>query len=118
MRVYNVQCPEWSQGRALRVVIGWDWARKLAKPPGNPHPRKKKTTPVERQHFPNKYLHQTFPRAKLWRQFFMTRAEVWAKNWAKNSARFRASFAVQNDPHIFSRNSSQFITSCLGAEIL
>ena len=49
----------------------------------------------------------------------MTRAEVWAKNWAKNwakfSAHFRASFTVQNDPQIFSQNSSQFITPCLVA---
>ena len=51
----------------------------------------------------------------------MTRAEVWAKNWAKNwekySAHFRASLALQNDPQIFSQNSSQFITPCLVAEI-
>ena len=67
-------------------------------------------------------LRLTFPRAKLRRQIFMTRAEVWAKNWAKNwakfSAHFRASFAVQNDPQIFSQNSSQFITPCLVAENL
>ena len=44
------------------------------------------------------------------RQIFMTRAEVWAH--------FRASFAVQNDPQIFSQNSSQFITPCLVAENL
>ena len=59
----------------------------------------------------------TFPRAKLRRLIFMTRAEVWAKNWAKTwakfSAHFRASSAVQNDPQIFSQNSSQFITPCL-----
>ena len=65
-------------------------------------------------------LRLTFPRAKLRRQILMTRAEVWAKNWAKNwanfSAHFRASFAVQNDPQIFSQNSSQFITPCLVAE--
>ena len=61
-------------------------------------------------------LRLTFPRAKLRRQIFMTRAEVWAKNWAKFSAHFRASFAVQNDPQIFSQNSSQFITPCLVAE--
>ena len=58
----------------------------------------------------------------MWRQIFMTRAEVWAKKWAKNwanfSAYFRASFAVQNDPQIFSPNSSQFITPCLVVEIL
>ena len=42
----------------------------------------------------------------------------WAKNWAKFSAHFRASFAVQNDPQIFSQNSSQFITPCLVAEII
>ena len=48
----------------------------------------------------------------------VTRAEVWAKNWAKFSAHFRASFAVQNDPQIFSQNSSQFITPCLVAEDL
>ena len=48
----------------------------------------------------------------------MTRAEVWAKNWAKFSAHFRASFAVQHDPEIFSQNSSQFITPCLVAAIL
>ena len=56
------------------------------------------------------------------RQIFMTQAEVWAKNWAKNwakiSAYFRASFAVQNDPQIFSPNSSQFFTPCLVVEIL
>ena len=50
----------------------------------------------------------------------MTRAEVWAKNWAKNwakfSVHFRVSFAVQNDPQIFSQNSSQFMTPCLVAE--
>ena len=46
----------------------------------------------------------------------MTRAEVWAKNWAKFSAHFRASFPVQNDPQIFSQNSSQSITPCLVAE--
>ena len=67
-------------------------------------------------------LRLTFPRAKLRRQIFMTRAEVWAKNWAKNWAKFsehfRASFAVQNDPQIFSQNPSQFITPCLVAEIL
>ena len=67
-------------------------------------------------------LRLSFPRAKLRRQIFMTRAEVWAKNWAKNwakiSAHFCASFAVQNDPQIFSQNSSQFITLCLVAEIL
>ena len=67
-------------------------------------------------------LRLTFPRAKLRRQIFMTWADVWAKNWAKNwakiSAHFRASFAVQNDPQIFSQNSSQFITPCLEAEIL
>ena len=63
-------------------------------------------------------LRLTFPRAKLRRQIFMTRAEVWAKNWAKFSAHFRASFAVQNDPQIFSQNSSQFITPCLVVEIL
>ena len=34
------------------------------------------------------------------------------------SAHFRASFAVQNEPQIFSQNSSQFITPCLVAEIL
>ena len=51
------------------------------------------------------------------RQCFLTRAEVWAKNWANFSAHFRASFAVQNDSHIFSPNSSQFITPCLVAEI-
>ena len=34
------------------------------------------------------------------------------------SAHFRASFAVQNDPRIFTQNSSQFITPCLVAEIL
>ena len=39
--------------------------------------------------------------AKLRRQMFMTRAEVWAKDWAKYSAHFRASFAVQNDPPFF-----------------
>ena len=69
-----------------------------------------------------RHLRLTFLRAKLRRQMFMTRAEVWAKNWAKNwvkfSAHFRASFAVQNDPQIFSQNSSQFITACLVAEIL
>ena len=52
----------------------------------------------------------------------MTRAEVWVKNCAKNwvnfSTGFRASFAVQNDPQIFSPNSSPFITPCLVAEIL
>ena len=63
-------------------------------------------------------LRLTFPRAKLQRQIFMTRAEVWAKNWAKFSAHFRASFAVQDDPQIFSQNSSQFITPCLVVEIL
>ena len=61
-------------------------------------------------------LRLTFPRAKLRRQIFMTRAEVWAKNWAKCSAHFRASFAVQNDPQIFSQNSSQCITPRLVAE--
>ena len=63
-------------------------------------------------------LRLTFPGAKLRRQIFMTRAQVWAKNWAKFSAHFRASFAVQNDPQIFSQNSSQFITPCLVAENL
>ena len=52
----------------------------------------------------------------------MTRAEVRAKNraknWAKFSVHFRASFAVQNDPQIFSQNASQSITPCLVAEIL
>ena len=67
---------------------------------------------------PGNLLRLTFPRAKLRRQIFMTRAEVWAKNWAKISAHFRASFAVQNDPQIFSPNSFQFITPCLVAEIL
>ena len=62
-------------------------------------------------------LRLTFPRAKLRRQIVMTRAEVWAKNWANFSAHFRASFAVQNDPQIFSPNSSQFITPCLVAEV-
>ena len=70
----------------------------------------------------SRLLRLTFPRAKLRRQMFMTRAEVWAKNWAKNwakfSAHFRASFPVQNDPQIFSQNSSQFITPCLVAEII
>ena len=42
----------------------------------------------------------------------------WAKNWAKISAHFRASFAVQNDPQIFSQNSSQSITPCLVAKNL
>ena len=65
-----------------------------------------------------RYLTPDFPRAKYRRQIFMTRAEVWAKNWAKFSAHFRASFAVQNDPQIFSQNSSQFITPCLVAENL
>ena len=49
-------------------------------------------------------------------------SEVWAensaKNWAKFSAHIRASLAVQNDPQIFSPNSSQFSTPCLVAEIL
>ena len=67
-------------------------------------------------------LRLIFPRTKLRRQIFMIRAEVWAKHWAKNwakiSAHFRASFAVQNDPQMFSPNSSQFITPCLVAEIL
>ena len=63
-------------------------------------------------------LRLTFPRAKLRPHILMTRAEVWAKNWAKFSAHFRASFAVQNDPQIFSQDSSQFITSCLVAENL
>ena len=53
-----------------------------------------------------------FPQSKI----AETRAEVWAKNCAKNSAHFRASFGVQNDPQIFSQNSSQFITPCLMAE--
>ena len=35
----------------------------------------------------------------------------------KFSAHFRASFAVQNGPPIFSQSSSQFITPCLVAEI-
>ena len=48
----------------------------------------------------------------------MPRAEVWAKNWAKFSAHLRAAFAAQNDPQIFARNSSQFITPCLVAENL
>ena len=73
-------------------------------------------------HVSGYHLRLTFPRAKLRRQIFMVRAEVWAKNWAKNwakfSAHFRASFAVQNDPQIFSQNSSQFITPCLVAENL
>ena len=77
---------------------------------------------LRRPRFIGVTLRLTFPRAKLRRQIFMTRAEVWAKNWAKNwakfSAHFRASFALQNDPQIFSRNSSQFITPCLVAEIL
>ena len=64
------------------------------------------------------FLRLTFPRANLRRQIFMTQAEVWAKNWAKCSAHSRASFAVQNDPQIFSQNSSRFITSCLVAENL
>ena len=64
------------------------------------------------------FLRLTFPRAKLRRQIFTTRAEVWAKNWAKFSAYFRASFAVQNDPQIFSQNSSQFIAPCLVTEII
>ena len=67
-------------------------------------------------------LRLPFPRAKLRRKSFMTRAEVWAKNWAKNwakfSTHFRASYAVQNDTQIFSQNSSQFITPCLVADIL
>ena len=40
------------------------------------------------------------------------------KNWAKLPAHFRASFAVQNDPQIFSPNSSQFVTPCLVAETI
>ena len=63
-----------------------------------------------------KVLRLTFRRAKLRRHIFMTRAEVWVKNWAKFSVHFCASFAVQNDPQIFSQKSSQFITACLVTE--
>ena len=34
------------------------------------------------------YLTPDFPRAKLRRQIFMTRAEVWAKNWGENFCAF------------------------------
>ena len=63
-------------------------------------------------------LGRSVPRAKLRQHIFVTQAEVWAKNWAKYSGHFRASFAAQNDPQIFSQNSSQFITPCLVAEIM
>ena len=64
-------------------------------------------------------LRLTFPRAKLRRQIFMTRAEELGEELGEEfSAHFRASFAVQNDTQIFSQNSSQFITPCLVAEIL
>ena len=46
------------------------------------------------------------------------RVAIWAKNWATFSVHFCASFAVQNEPQIFSQNSSQFITPCLVAEII
>ena len=59
----------------------------------------------------------TFLRAKLRRQIFMTRAEVWAKSWAKYSAHFRASICCAETTTNLLPNSSQFITPCLVAEI-
>ena len=61
-------------------------------------------------------------RAKLQRHFLRLGRKsgriIGRRIGRKFSAHFRASFAVQNDPQIFSQNSFQFIIACLVAEIL
>ena len=69
------------------------------------------------KYFSTLFVTPDLPQSEIAATNFMTQAEVWAKNRAKFSVYFRASFAVQNDPQIFSQNSSQFVTPCLVAEI-
>ena len=83
------------------------------------------TTPLAEKNGENVHsalLTPDSPQSEIVATNFYDRAKFWAKNWAKFwtrfSGHFRASLAAQNDPPIFSPNSSQFITPCLVAEIL